>query len=203
MNTSVYTDVAHHRYTRALHWVSFSAILIGLCAIFAREYVEPRASKAFLLSLHQGMGLLVLSIALIRLASRWPLKVGQRNATLPAPIRLASKLGHYALYCNLLTLPILGWLLTNARGQVAYLLWLVPLPALTERDRDYADTLQDWHTNAAWVLLILVLMHVGAAFYHHFVRRDDVLRSMTPFLRSAQSADAAFTTPPIKLPEKS
>ena len=202
MDTIANNETAHHRITRTLHWVSVAAIIIGVCAIFAREYVEPRATKAFLLALHQGMGLLVLSFALLRLATRWPLKVGQRNGDLPMLFRFASGFGHLALYCNLLVLPILGWLLANARGQVAYLLWLVPLPALTERDRDYADTLQDWHTNAAWILLLLVMTHVAAALYHHFVRRDDVLHSMLPFLRPTRSADTAFKTPPFDLPEQ-
>jgi cytochrome b561 len=30
-------------------------------------------------------------------------------------------------------------------------------------------------------LLALVLLHIGAALYHHFVRRDDVLRAMWPW----------------------
>ena len=202
MDTAVNNAVVHHRFTRALHWASALAIVIGVGAIFAREYVEPLASRAFLLALHQGMGLLVLSFAMIRLTTRWPLKVGQRNSYLAMPLRLASALEHLALYCNLLALPIIGWLLTNARGQVAYLLWLVPLPALTERDRDYADTLQDWHTNAAWILLILVTTHVAAALYHHFVRRDNVLRSMLPFLRPAGAAPVENKSPSIDLSEQ-
>jgi cytochrome b561 len=32
----------------------------------------------------------------------------------------------------------------------------------------------------ALLLLALVFMHACAALYHHFVRRDDVLRGMLP-----------------------
>jgi cytochrome b561 len=38
----------------------------------------------------------------------------------------------------------------------------------------------DVHTVAMWTLLALVVLHVLAALYHHFVRRDDVLRRMLP-----------------------
>ena len=38
MDTSITDDIAHHRITRALHWTSLLAIVIGVGAIFAREY---------------------------------------------------------------------------------------------------------------------------------------------------------------------
>jgi cytochrome b561 len=31
-----------------------------------------------------------------------------------------------------------------------------------------------------WFLIALVLMHFGAALYHHFIRRDSVLKRMLP-----------------------
>jgi cytochrome b561 len=34
------------------------------------------------------------------------------------------------------------------------------------------------HGYAMWVLLALVVVHAGAALYHHFIRHDNVLRRM-------------------------
>jgi cytochrome b561 len=35
----------------------------------------------------------------------------------------------------------------------------------------------------AWLLLVLVIAHVAAALWHHFLRGDGVMRSMAPFRR--------------------
>jgi thiosulfate reductase cytochrome b subunit len=97
--------------------------------------------------------------------------------------RIAAALGHYALYATTLALPVLGWLTANAYGQTLRLFSLLPLPTLMARDRELGYGLQDWHVDAAWVLLALVLGHVAAALWHHYIRRDNVLRSMQPSMR--------------------
>jgi cytochrome b561 len=40
--------------------------------------------------------------------------------------------------------------------------------------------LSDYHTLGAWLLLGMLVMHVGAALFHHFIRRDTVLWAMLP-----------------------
>ncbi|RBJ88056.1 cytochrome b, partial [Xanthomonas oryzae pv. oryzae] len=46
------------------------------------------------------------------------------------------------------------------------------------------DTLGTWHLNAAWALLALVLLHIGAALWHHLVLRDGLLRRVLPGKRA-------------------
>jgi cytochrome b561 len=57
------------------------------------------------------------------------------------------------------------------------------LPTIIGADEDLADRLQDLHVDAAWALLALVCLHIGAALWHHFVLRDGVLRRMLPARR--------------------
>ena len=54
------------------------------------------------------------------------------------------------------------------------------LPRLVAPDDDLADRLQALHIDAAWVLLALVCLHIGAALFHHFGRRDGLLHRMWP-----------------------
>ena len=56
----------------------------------------------------------------------------------------------------------------------------IPLPDLVAADSDLADTLSDYHIWAAWVLLSLLVPHVLAALWHHYIRRDGVLTAMLP-----------------------
>jgi len=38
----------------------------------------------------------------------------------------------------------------------------------------------DIHSALAWVLLVLIGAHVGAALFHRFVLKDDVMQRMMP-----------------------
>jgi cytochrome b561 len=81
----------------------------------------------------------------------------------------------------LFALTTLGWLTADALGAGVRLFGVLPLPHVIARDRDLGDDLQQLHAGAAWLLLAFVIVHIIAALLHHFVRRDDVLRSMQPF----------------------
>ena len=69
---------------------------------------------------------------------------------------------------------------TNAHGVALTFLGSVPLPKLLPADSELADTLTDYHVWLAWGLLALVMAHAAAAIWHHFGRRDGVLRAMLP-----------------------
>lgn len=57
-------------------------------------------------------------------------------------------------------------------------LWEVP--TLLDKEQSLAKLFRSIH-GAVWIVLIsAVVGHVGAALYHHFVKKDDVLKRMTP-----------------------
>ena len=95
-------------------------------------------------------------------------------------LRRTAGVAHGLLFGLLIALPLLGWALSSAHGITVALLGAVPLPKLVTPDSELADTLSDYHVWLAWGLLVLVGMHVAAAAWHHFVRRDAVLRAMLP-----------------------
>ncbi|HZX90331.1 MAG TPA: cytochrome b [Rudaea sp.] len=173
----------HRSFTRFLHWTTFALLILAAASVGARELIEGQATRQLLLAIHEWTGLTVLALLLPRLAWRVYAGVGKLHATMSPRTRIPAALGHYALYATTLALPVLGWLTANAYGQTLRLFGLLPLPALMARDRELGYGLQDWHVDAAWVLLALVLGHVAAALWHHYIRRDNVLRSMQPYLR--------------------
>ena len=172
----------HSHATIALHWCSVALILISASAVLLREWVETPGVRVFLLDLHRQTGTLVLLGLVLRLAVRFTIGLADMSKNMPVILKFAAHVAHLALYGALLTLPLLGWAVSNAHGVPITLLGL-PLPNLVQADSDLADTLTDYHVWAAWGMLALVVAHAGAAWWHHAIRRDGVLTAMLPALR--------------------
>jgi cytochrome b561 len=109
-------------------------------------------------------------------------------------------MAHLALYGLLLALPAIGLALCGASAMDVSLFGLFRLPAMVDDDPDLAATLSDLHVWAAWAMLLMVVMHVAAALWHHHIRRDGVLRAMLPTI--AQRSAAHSDTAPPRLPRR-
>jgi cytochrome b561 len=164
----------------ALHWLTVLALATGLGAIWWREAVDASSLRSLLLGLHRHMGLLVWAALLARLLARHVLGRVDATGPMPWPMRAAAGLTHLALYALLFALPLLGWALSNAHGQTVQVLGVLSLPHLVDADPDMADVWADRHEAAAWALCALVSLHILAALWHHFVRRDGALRAILP-----------------------
>jgi cytochrome b561 len=170
----------HHALSIALHWTSALAVLTAFAVAWTRAALDDAAPRAVLMAWHQGAGLLVLALLLLRVGVRLATFRAVAAPTLPPAMKVAALATHVALYAALLAMPLLGWALTNAHGHDVSLPGLPPFPPLVATDVDLAETLESWHEGLAWALAGVVVLHAGAALFHHFVRRDDVLRAMLP-----------------------
>ena len=190
------SESGHPRLTKAIHWLTVAAIVIAVVVMFVRDATEDRGLRQFLLSMHRQLGLLVLVAAGVRIVVRLRRGLADHAPGMAPFMRWAAKSAHVLMYGVLIGLPLLGWAVTSAHGIALSFLGSVPLPKLVEADSELADTLTDYHIWLAWGLLALVVMHVAAAAWHHFIRRDTVLQAMLPngwFSRrpSADQASAA------------
>jgi cytochrome b561 len=183
----------HPALTVALHWITVAAIVIAVVAMFVRDAIEDREWRQFLLGMHRQLGLLVLVGAGVRIAFRLRRGLADHAPGMATALRWAAKAAHIVMYGVLLALPLLGWAVTSAHGISLTFLGGLPLPRFLEADSELADTLTDYHVWLAWGLLALVIAHVAAALWHHFVRRDGVLRAMVPE-RSQNSIRSLPTT---------
>jgi cytochrome b561 len=174
------TGSGHPALTVAIHWITVAAIVVAVVAMFAREAIEDREWRQFLLGVHRQLGLLVLIGAAVRIALRLRRGLADHAPGMAAVMRWAAKAAHVVMYGVLIALPLLGWAVTSAHGISLSFLGSLPLPRFLEADSELADTLTDYHVWLAWGLLALVVAHVAAALWHHFVRRDGVLRAMLP-----------------------
>ncbi len=123
---------------------------------------------------HVSIGVLLLVLVVLRVI--WATsQLKQRPQHDPATARMV-KAGHLALYLGMLLLPISGLLtmLGNGYGLTVFGMQL----AAKGSEIAWAANLGSVHSPLAWIMVLLVIGHVGMALLHHFVKRDDVMRRM-------------------------
>jgi cytochrome b561 len=160
-------------FARFLHW-SMAAMIVGLYVLGAVVEEVPRgASRDFGMMLHQSFGLLFVVLLLARLAVR-----PAAAAATSAFERTAARLMHLALYALMVITPLAGLGKQWARGRVVDVFGLFALPSPLDADRALSKAFGEVHETAAVAILVLAGVHAAAALWHHFVRRDDVLRGI-------------------------
>jgi len=163
-----------------LHWATAVILVVSVSAILYRETTEQKTLRQVLMELHRQLGLLVLLLLVARVAVRSVKGLVNHAPGPSAARRRAAAVAHWSMYGVIAGLVLLGWALCNAHAIHLRLFGVIPLPDLVAADSDLADTLSDYHIWAAWVLLSLVVPHVLAALWHHYIRHDGVLTAMLP-----------------------
>jgi cytochrome b561 len=167
-----------------LHWVTVLAI-IGLAIVGTQMDDLPTSlMKVKVYALHKSVGLTVLALTAFRLL--WRLYAGA-PALPPMPKwqRLAAHASHITLYVLLFAMPLSGWLLHSASSKAGYALkWfgLFKVPAIAAYDPALKAFAHELHESLFKVILVVAVIHVAAAFKHHFVARDQTLHRMLPLL---------------------
>nr|WP_244327963.1 cytochrome b/b6 domain-containing protein [Roseibium sp. RKSG952] len=138
-------------------------------------YVKSEFAPDFYM-LHEGLGFLVLWLMLVRVGNK--LISGSPHFEGPALERFAAAAVHGLLYLFLIIMPVSGFLATNAHGFPLDWFGILPIWSPLGKSPEIAGTLSAIHEWSAWILLGLFLAHLGAALFHHVVRRDRTLSRM-------------------------
>ncbi|TPK69714.1 cytochrome b [Mesorhizobium sp. B2-4-15] len=166
---------------KAMHWAVF-LLVIGLYGLTYVTDLFPRGDpgRALVWWLHISFGMLLFALVVIRLGLRLALGTPGLPGEMSELERWAAKVAHLLLYALLMAIPALGILLTWYRGDALSFFGLFTVPAPVAPDRDTARFIREMHSLCANLILILAGLHAAAALWHHFIRRDDVLKRMLP-----------------------
>lgn len=175
----VYSPIA-----RFLHWLVVALVgvmaLTGVLMVYRGKDLNIwDALTNNLYSTHKALGLVVLAVVVIRLVYRLFAGRPDDEPSLTPFQKIASHTVHWALYGLLIAIPIGGWLGVSLFPALD-VFGLFQLPALASPDKALSEQVLWVHGLAAYLLLGLIAIHIGAALYHHFVRRDGVLARMMP-----------------------
>ena len=164
---------------RLFHWV-LGGLIIGMLAYgWWMNHIPARPDRFFHRSIHADIGYVVLLLTVVRLIWRGV----NPTPTLPTDMsrwqRIAARTSHSALYAVTILVAVLGWAHSGAHTP-DYSNWfgLFHVPQITSPDKATAAAYEDRHIFFAYVLLALIVIHIAATAWHHFLKRDRVASRM-------------------------
>jgi cytochrome b561 len=165
--------------SQLFHWVMALYMVkqtVGVLAGYVNE--ADNFVSHFLHGSHQPTGIIILALVAMRLV--WiSFQAGQRPPQLGKFGQLA-RFSHVLLYVLMLLVPISALLLIWGEGKALtiYGVILFDEGASTE----WAATVGGFlHTPLSWTLCILMIGHILAGLFHHFVLKDTALIRMLGF----------------------
>ncbi len=182
--------MASERYTAVaaiLHW-TIAALIVGQIAGGFYMHNLPNTSpiKFDLYQLHKSFGMTILVLSLARLGWRLTHRPPALPSAMPAWEKFAARSAHWGFYALMILTPLAGWAIVSVSPTDIPTKWfgLIPVPHLPffggETSRTLEEMMEERHETLAKLILVLLALHVGAALKHHFINKDNVLRSMIP-----------------------
>jgi cytochrome b561 len=167
--------------SRWFHWTLGIAIIGVIGYGWWMNHFTARADRFFYRSIHADIGYVVLLLAVVRLIWRGINPTPALPDDMPPWQRIVARATHLLLYLVTILVAMLGWAMSGARPpDQNYASWfgLFNVPQFTSPDKVAAGAYEDRHILFAYVLLALIVLHVAAAVWHHFIRRDRVAMRM-------------------------
>lgn len=174
--------LARQRFTgsqQLLHWLMATCILamlfigVGMVSTIAPRYLT-------LSQIHKPLGIVILLLALIRVAVRLRYGAPQLPRAMPKSMKLAARLSHVIFYALMIVMPLLGWGMLSAASYPVVLVGDVHLPSILPLNETLHTILWHAHRYLAFVFFPLILLHIAAALFHALVRQDGVFETMSP-----------------------
>jgi cytochrome b561 len=131
--------------------------------------------------LHKSLGIVLFSLAVARLI--WALL--SRRPKLPADTphweKVLAKISQALLYILVCLMPISGWMMSSFADSPVTVFGLFTLPMLVPPDPSRVENFSDMNEIQSWILLTVLSLHIVGAMKHHFILKNNVLRTMLPF----------------------
>jgi cytochrome b561 len=164
----------------SLHWLMLIVFIAVYATINLRELYEKGSDpREALKTWHFMLGMLAFALVWLRIVARFSDPTPGISPQPPHKQELAAKLLHLALYALMIGMPLTGWLLLSAAGKPIPFFGL-ELPALIGENKDLAKQIKELHEFVGTMGYFLIGLHAVAAFYHHYIVRDNTLTRILP-----------------------
>lgn len=175
------------------HWITAILILGSYCAVYYRHWFteEKTPENWTALQLHLSFGVTIAMVVLLRIIWRTMNRPPDSEPGTRVE-HLAAHTGHYALYIAMVIMVVTGYIGTGANTEYFFLFEIpkfestnlfsvIVSDGLGITFKEFEKPVDFIHKDimGAWLVWLLVLGHVLAALYHHFIKRDRTLYKMT------------------------
>lgn len=160
------------------HWLTVILVLTAYVVSEGDGYSLYSPAADGLRKMHETIGMLVFIVVMLRLLWGFIDETPQTRST-RRWMDLSASFVKFALYALLLLIPATAVLGTWLEGIPVTLIGLDIDPQFTEV-QELGQLIMKIHSILANVILWVAGVHAGAALFHHFYLRDEILQSMIP-----------------------
>ena len=156
-------------------------LIISLFAVgFIMVDMAPSESKWSIYGFHKSFGFLVLVFFFVRLSARLmtPPKIVDHSGSNLHLLLIKSSVP--ILYIIMAMMPLSGFIMSDAGGHAVNFFGLFDVPSLFKGMKSLGDAASWIHHNLAPFAAGIVVIHMLAAVFHHFILKDDTLTRMLP-----------------------
>ena len=181
------------RYTRTamvLHWLIALGIIVNIALALSADYLPDDWVRP-VIDTHKSIGITVLGLAILRLLWRATHRPPALPESFPSWERKSAHIVHVLLYVLIFSMPLSGWLHDSAwKGGASHpmsLFHVIPwfrIGFIMNQPPVFKEHLHDLfgaiHTSLAYVIYVLVGLHIAGALKHEWIDRKSVIRRMLP-----------------------
>jgi cytochrome b561 len=177
-------NIGVQRYDRvaiALHWLVAIGVFVMIGLGWYMTDIPPKTpARAFYYNLHKSIGLTLAIIVLIRVWWRWTHQPPPLPAGTQSWVFNASKLSHGLLYTLLVLMPLAGFTASNFTKYGVTYFGLFKIGPFFAENKALWELFQGIHHAASEVLVIVIAIHIAAAFKHLLIDKDGVFYRILP-----------------------
>lgn len=169
--------------SKGFHWtMALSLIAMLILGTVMEEMDRSSSIRPYLYTTHKSIGVLLFPIALAWFGLWIFQKKPDPLKEIPRPLHRFSKLVHGILMLGAVCMPLSGWAMSSAfSGKAISFFGLFSIPAIASYDPEFGRAMLGAHILISWILMGFGGLHILAALYHHFIRKNTILRRMLPF----------------------
>ncbi len=187
------TDKRYGKIAMIFHWSVAILFLLSYITVYYRQWFTQPSTDINMtaLYLHLSIGITVAVFVLLRIIYKF---IDKTPKDVPGSKfeHWVAKSAHILLYAIMITMPLTGYFGTGLdtdffflfeipRFQDTAIYNIVVIELLGLTWETFEPPIDFIHKQGgATIVWMLIAVHIAAALYHHFIRRDNVLRRMLP-----------------------
>ena len=183
METNQHTPREYGTVARLFHWGMALMLLVQVPVGIAMTSEGFTSIGNALYILHKGMGSILLALVGIRILWRFTHPAPPLMENMPPLQRYVASVSHRLLYALLVLMPVSGYIRTVGDGYPIELLDILGIPPLVSNVPDVALVMLVVHKFSAYLLTVLITVHVTGVAHQSMIKLDGVMSRIWPPLR--------------------